>query len=81
MLYQLLSIRGAKGLPTIAMISTSLDPYVNDYTLKELVWDEIKSTKDEADSYDRVTHISCYKKRKDSLALNDKDDDDTGIID
>ena len=81
MLYQLLSIRGAKGLTTIAMISTSLDPYVNDYTLKELVWDEIKSTKDEADSYDRVTHISCYKKRKDSLALNDKDDDDTGIID
>lgn len=81
MLYQLLSIRGAKGLPTIAMISTSLDPYVNDFTLKELVWDEIKSTKEESDSYDRVTHISCYKKRKDSLALNDKDDDDTGIID
>lgn len=80
-LYQLLSIRGAKGLPTIAMISTSLDPYVNDFTLKELVWDEIKSTKDEPDSYDRVTHVSCYKKRKDSLISYDKDEDDTGIID
>lgn len=80
-LYQLLAIRGAKGLPTIVMISTSLEPYENDRALKELVWDEIKDYDENKRSYDRVYHISCFKKK--ALGLDNKNevvDKDTGII-
>lgn len=80
-LYQLLNIRGAKGLPTIVMISTSLEPYENDRTLKEYVWDEIKDYDENKKSYDRVYHISCFKKK--ALGLDNKNevvDKDTGII-
>lgn len=80
-LYQLLNIRGAKGLPTIVMISTSLEPYENDKTLKEYVWDEIKDYNENRRSYDRVYHISCFKKK--ALGLDNKNeviDRDTGII-
>lgn len=80
-LYQLLSIRGAKGLPTIVMMSTSLVPYENDTNLKELVWDEIKNYNENNKCYDRVYHVSCYKRKE--FSLNNKDervDTDTGIV-
>ena len=80
-LYQLLSIRGAKGLPTIVTISTSLEPYENDRALKEYVWDEIRNYNENRKSFDRVYHVSCYK-RKD-LNLNNQGqniDSDTGIV-
>ena len=57
----ILDIRSAKGLPTIAFISTSLDPYKADYNLREYIWDEILTTKKEVNCYDRVYHVSCYK--------------------
>ena len=56
----ILTIRGTKGLPTIAMISSSLDPYTNDKTLYDYGWSEILQYSNNV-SYDRVTHISCYK--------------------
>lgn len=81
MLYQLLNMRGAKGLPTIVMISTSLEPYENDRELKEYVWDEIKAYDESKDCYDRVYHISCYKKRASGLEnKNEVMDTDTGIV-
>ena len=80
-LYQLLNIRGAKGLPTIVTISTSLDPYENDKFLKEYIWDEIKDSNENRKCYDRVFHISCYKRKE--LGLDSKGsngDKNTGII-
>lgn len=62
-LQQLLNIRATKGLPTIVMISTSIDPYIMDRTLKEQVWDEILSYNDNKNDFDRVSHVSCYKVR------------------
>lgn len=56
-----ITVRGAKGLPTIAMISTSLSPYVTDTYLSEYVWNEIMAYDDAANSCDRVKHISCWK--------------------
>lgn len=61
MLKTALTIRGAKGLPTIAMISSSLDPYKRDKYLAEYVWNEILAYNSAEPSYDRVKHISCYK--------------------
>ena len=97
MLYQLLSMRGAKGLPTVVMISTSLEPYINDINLRTLVWDEIltPSRLNEDDrtyadiagkngSFDRVTHISTYKQRKSNLDIDNRGQDvdpETGVID
>jgi hypothetical protein len=80
-LYQLLNIRGIKGLPTIAMISTSLEPYENDVNLREQVWNEIKAYSEKEYCYDRIYHVSCYKQK--SLGINNKGDiieNDTGII-
>lgn len=79
-LYQLLSIRGSKGLPTIVMMSTSLVPYKNDRNLKETVWDEIEAYSEQSGCYDRVYHVSCYKTRM--AALDRKNiaiDNETGI--
>lgn len=56
-----LNIRGTKGLPTIAMISTSLSPYKNDPKLAEMVWNEILDPNDTMEGYDRLKHVSCYK--------------------
>lgn len=56
-----ITIRGAKGLPTIATISTSLNPYKNDKYLGEFVWNEILTYREDGNSFDRVKHISCYK--------------------
>lgn len=61
MLKTVLTMRGVKGKPTIAMISSSLDPYKNDDDLREMVWDEILAYKNDEDSCDRVKHISCFK--------------------
>lgn len=77
MLYQILSIRAAKGLPTIALISSSLEPYEKDRYLKEYVWNEIKNYNN-SQSYDRVTHISCYKRKEMSIS---NDASDSGIFD
>jgi len=80
-LYQLLNIRGAKGLPTIAMMSTSLEPYENDKSLRDLVWNEIKAYDEDADCYDRVYHVSCYKLK--NLSLDNKGEEvdvNTGIV-
>lgn len=80
-LYQLLNIRGPKGLPTIAMMSTSFEPYINDMRLKEQVWDEIRAYSEKDDCYDRVFHVSCYKKK--SIGLDAKGstiESDTGIV-
>lgn len=71
-LYHILSVRGAKCLPTIVMISTSLNPYIMDRILKEQVWDEILdnaqySTNDKG-IYDKVKHISTYKFRRNPIA-------------
>lgn len=82
-LYQLLSIRGPKGLPTIATMSTSLEPYLNDKKLKELVWDEILAYKEDKNNYDRIYHVSTYKRRTTgSLELKTIEfDKETGVID
>jgi hypothetical protein len=81
-LYQLLSIRGAKGLPTIVTMSTSLEPYEVDRNLREQVWDEIKAEKEDKGLYDRVYHVSCYKQRL-NMKLEEKDeviDKETGVV-
>lgn len=80
MLYQILSIRGAKGLPTIAVISTSLEPYERDRYLKEYIWDEIKNYNN-SQSYDRVIHISCYKRKEMNIPGDENGMYDSGIID
>ncbi len=69
-LYQLLSIRGAKALPTIVMMSTSLQPYENDPVLAEYVWNEIKTDTIKDYCYDRVYHISSYKMKNMDLHNN-----------
>lgn len=56
-----LEMRGAKGLPTVVFISTSLNPYKLDNALREYVWDEILASKETKCCYDRVYHVSCYK--------------------
>ena len=73
-LKQVLSIRGAKGLPTIVMCSESLLPYENDVTLQEYVWGEIKAYSEDAGTYDRVYHVSCYKDK--TFTINSDDDED-----
>lgn len=70
----ILEIRSAKGLPTIAFISTSLNPYKLDYNLKEYVWDEILAYKEDKNCFDRVYHVSCYKNVNNIIG-----DDDLGI--
>lgn len=56
-----ITIRGTKGLPTIATISSSLDPYKRDVKLAEMVWNEILTYNSKKPSYDRVLHVSCWK--------------------
>lgn len=82
MLQQLLTVRSAKGLPTIVLISTSLQPYTMDIKLKEEVWDEIMSYDDSKEDYDRVKHISCFKRKIDYIVSNNESnvDPNTGIV-
>lgn len=80
-LKQVLDIRAAKGLPTIVMMSTSLEPYINDPVLRDLVWNEILSYNEDDNSYDRVYHIACYKTKE--LSIDNKGakvDSRTGIV-
>lgn len=80
-LYQLLAIRGAKGLPTIVTISTSIEIYETDPLLKEYVWDEIKNYDENKYCYDRVYHVSCYKRKAYAIDSRDENvDNDTGIV-
>ena len=62
-LYQLLSIRGKKGLPTIVTVSTSMDYYYADVVLREQIWDEIMCQDENTDLYDRLYHVSCYRQK------------------
>lgn len=71
-LYKALSIRGRKRLPTVVMISTSLNPYLNDRTLKEYVWDEILGVEGIKVGYGRLTHVSCYKVKRNAI-MNTED--------
>jgi hypothetical protein len=82
-LYQLLNIRGAKGLPTIVMVSTSLDVYTMDRKLKEQIWDEILAYSEKQYCYDRLYHVSCYRDKVGTSKLDDKGkavEPDTGIV-
>lgn len=67
----LLEIRGAKGLPTVVFIATSIDPYRIDYNLREFVWDEILAYKEDTNCFDRVYHVSCYKRANNTIGDND----------
>ena len=80
-LYQLLNIRGAKGLPTIVMIGTSIDVYLKDSFLKEYIWNEIMEYQRVENSYDRLYHISCYRVKKSALdSKGEVVDTATGIV-
>lgn len=70
----ILDTRGTKGLATIVFMSTSLDPYKNDQVLGEYLWDEMLAYQDLPGVYDRVTHVSCYKRPKYSLGTSDNVD-------
>lgn len=63
MLQTILKLRGTKGLPTVAFIESSIDLYTKDEKLYEYIWDDILAYKSiKNSSYDRVVHISTYKK-------------------
>lgn len=80
MLMQLLAIRAPKGLPTIAMVSTSLDQYLNDKALSKIVWEEIMDYGND-DCYNKVKHVSCFKIAANSIADRDLDiEANTGIV-
>lgn len=81
-LYQLLSIRSDKGLPTIVMVSYSLDIYKKDERLRNYVWDEILTKVEKENCYDRLYHVSCYYDTNKSNIENKGADIDmqTGIM-
>ena len=60
-LKSILEIRSAKGLPTVVMVSTSLNPYKNHNVLGPLIWQEILSYNSNKKSFDRLEHISCFR--------------------
>lgn len=72
MLKTILDIRGSKGLPTIVLMSTSLDPYLADKDLREQVFEEILMSSEEKHCYDKVYYVSCYKMYKKIIDENDK---------
>lgn len=81
-LSQILQIRGAKGLPTIVMMSMSKDLYLKQPKLKKFVWDDILAYSEEDNCYDRVYHVSCYKMPR-LGKLGEKGENiesDTGIV-
>lgn len=67
----LLNIRGVKGKPTIVMISDSLDLYTSNKNLRDYVWSEIMATDEDQQVYDRLYHVSCFKKVTDSPVMNE----------
>lgn len=60
-LQTLLNIRSAKGLPTIAMISTALTRYKTDPVLGRYIWKEILAIGDDDRDFGRLTYVSTYK--------------------
>lgn len=62
MLKSLLDIRGKKGLPTIVTTESSINAYTVNYDLKKIIWDDILSPNYEMSTYDRMYHVSTYKK-------------------
>lgn len=66
----LLDIRGPKGLPTIVFTSSSLVPYLNDVTLKKVIWDDILAYSDDCDKADRLIHKACFKIYNSSIVIN-----------
>lgn len=61
-LYTVLSTRAAKGLPTVVMMQSSMDIYLNNDTIGKNIWSEIYSKRMVPDGcYDRLVHVSCYK--------------------
>lgn len=82
MLSQILQIRGAKGLPTIVMMSKSLELYLKQPKLKQYIWDEILAFSEVDNCFDRVYHVSCYKMPRQGK-LGEKGENiesDTGIV-
>jgi len=82
-LYQLLSIRGAKCLPTIVLMSTSLKPYLNDEVLRDQVWNDIMIGRQTDNCYARLYHISCYRFKNVGLKQAETEgniDKHTGIV-
>lgn len=63
-LKSVLEIRSAKGLPTIVMVSTSLNPYKNHNVIGPLIWQEILSYSNNKKSFDRLEHISCFRMQR-----------------
>lgn len=83
MLSQILLMRGAKGLPTIVMMSKSLDLYLKQPKLKQYIWNEILSYNEDDKCYDRIYHVSCYKMLRQGGRLAEKGEtieSDTGIV-
>lgn len=58
----LLNIRSAKGYPTVAMISTSIEMYKKDPVIGKYIWSEILNPDPESNDLSRVLHISMYKR-------------------
>lgn len=66
-LYHIMNVRSVKGLPTIVMISTALQPYLVG-TLRDQVWDEILYYGNEEEcGYGRLKRVSTYKKASNDL--------------
>lgn len=66
-LKSVLEVRGTKGLPTIVMMSNSLNIYTKDNVLGPKVWDEILVKEPLYGVYDRMYHISTYKMNSDII--------------
>lgn len=82
-LYQLLNIRGAKGIPTIVMTNRSLQEsvYFRDIELKDKIWDQIIANEEKDNCYDRLFHVSCWTGYKSNIGSKGESvDPDTGII-
>lgn len=62
-LAEILRIRGMRQLPTIVTTENSLNLYVNNKDLNESIWGNILNF-DEKGRYDKLTHVSCYKRKK-----------------
>ena len=60
----LLEIRSNKMLPTVVLTDSSLDAYESDARLKRYVWDDIVAPSEEMATYDRMLHVSTYKRYK-----------------
>lgn len=62
-LAEVLRIRGMRQLPTIVTTEHSLYTYINNKDLNESIWGNILNF-DTKGRFDKLSHISCYKKKK-----------------